>query len=166
MKTVIFIYFMLLCLNLYSQSLTLSDLERIDTFSTSSARVSFITSKGFTFSSNNSYNNDSGTVLHRIVYTKGTLTIHDSTFSRETISWISEMTTKEFSYKTPDETFYNNIIRQIRPKYPSGTETAGANGEVFIKYKRNNKNITGVLSKRRYEDGTSSMLYDLQFSSN
>jgi hypothetical protein len=166
MKTLILIICILFSLNLYSQSLTLTDLERFDTLSSHSARVSFITNKGFSFLGNESYINDSGAIEHRIVYIKGIFTAHDSSYNKETIQWISEMTTKAFSYKTPDAAIYNTIIRQIRPKYPSGVETTDSKGDTFVKYMRNNKNITGVLNKKVNEDGTSTVLYNLQFSSN
>ena len=166
MKTITLIICISISLNLYSQSLTLNDLERFDTLSSSSARISFLTNKGFSFLENKNDTTNTGTVIHRTVYVKGIFTSHDSTYNKEAILWISEMTTKEFAYKTPDGSIYNDMIRQIRQRYPRGSETTDANGNVSIKYTRKKGNISGSLNKNTNQDGTSTIFCNLQFSPN
>lgn len=157
MKISLAILFLSLTSSAFSQKLTLKEFVKLDSMSNMNSRVTFLTSKGFVFF-------DSATD-----YTSNNIGEHQTAYSAgigsnlEIVRWPTSMESDEITYETGNTLFYDNLIRQLRQRFPKGIEKIDSSQNIFLQYSKNSSSVTGEIRKTKQLNGTSIVEYKLIF---
>jgi hypothetical protein len=143
----------------YSQTMTLSTLEKFHSLSSFKDREALIVGKGFALTEDKPYPDGNG--RRRTVFSKGVIGSAKESFPKEIILCDSNTPSSGFTYKTHDVISYNRLIKAIKLKYKKDSETKEDNGVSTVIYTGKNRKISIVVDKENNNAHTS---YSFQFS--